>query len=73
MRSGATTSAGREKKAWGRAERCWEVAVAMGVAWAGMGGDYWERRHLCRIGITDARTKKKYPAAQEIKGGIGFI
>ncbi len=35
MRSGATTSAGRAKKAWGRAGRCWEGVVAMGVAWVG--------------------------------------
>ena len=26
---GATSSAGRQKKAWGR---CWEVVLAMGVA-----------------------------------------
>ena len=30
MSSGATTSAGRQKKDWGR---FWEGAVAMGVAW----------------------------------------
>ena len=29
MRSGKTTSAGRQKKDWGR---CWEGVVAMGVA-----------------------------------------
>ena len=29
MSSGATCSAGRQKKAWGR---CWEGVVAMGVA-----------------------------------------
>ncbi|CAK6699847.1 hypothetical protein OGCDGJMD_02740 [Cyanobium usitatum str. Tous] len=29
MSSGATTSAGRQKKDWGR---CWEDLVAMGVA-----------------------------------------
>ena len=29
MRSGATSSAGRAKKDWGR---CWEDLVAMGVA-----------------------------------------
>ena len=31
MRSGATSSAGRLKKAWGKAGRCWVVVVAMGV------------------------------------------
>ena len=30
MSSGATSSAGRAKKDWGR---CWEGVVAMGVAW----------------------------------------
>ena len=30
--SDATTTAGRAKKAWGRAGSCWEVVVAMGVA-----------------------------------------
>jgi hypothetical protein len=39
MSSGATCSAGRQKKDWGR---CWEGVVAMGVAW-GMSGGYWER------------------------------
>ena len=34
MSSGATTSAGRQKKEWGR---CWEGVVAIGVA-RGMGG-----------------------------------
>ena len=33
MSSGATNSAGRAKKAWGSAGGCWEVVVAMGVAW----------------------------------------
>jgi len=32
IRSWATTSAGRAKKGWGRAEECWEVVVAMGMA-----------------------------------------
>ena len=32
MRSGATCSAGRAKKAWGR---CWEGVVAMGLDWRG--------------------------------------
>ena len=38
MSSGATSSAGRAKKLWGSAGRVWRVLVAMGVAWAGMGG-----------------------------------
>jgi len=39
MSSGATTSAGRAKKLWGR---CWESVVAMGVALGalGLGGGY---------------------------------
>jgi hypothetical protein len=32
MRSGETSSAGRAKKAWGRAGRFWEGVAAMGVA-----------------------------------------
>jgi predicted ribosomally synthesized peptide with nif11-like leader len=32
MSSGATTSAGRQKKAWGIAGKSWEGVVAMGVA-----------------------------------------
>jgi len=32
--SGATPSAGRAKKDWGR---CWVVVVAVGVAWDGCG------------------------------------
>jgi len=32
MRSGATSSAGRAKKAWGSAGKSWEGVVAMGVA-----------------------------------------
>ena len=32
IRSGATCSAGRAKKLWGRAGGCWEGVVAMGVA-----------------------------------------
>ena len=35
MSSGATTSAGRAKKGWGRV---WESMVAMGVAW-GIGNE----------------------------------
>ena len=34
MSSGATSSAGRQKKPWGRA---WESGVAMGVAWGWLG------------------------------------
>ena len=37
MRSGATCSAGRAKKDCGRSGRS---SMALGVAWAGMGGDY---------------------------------
>ena len=38
MSSGATTSAGRAKKDWGR---CWEGLVAMGVAVGGSSEERW--------------------------------
>lgn len=37
MRSGATCSAGRAKKAWGRAGRCWEVLGCRGSYGSGLG------------------------------------
>ena len=46
MRSGATCSAGRAKKDLERGGRCWEVVAAMGVAWMGVGGGYWEQEGL---------------------------
>jgi len=54
MSSGATSSAGRAKKDWERAWRCWEGVVAMGVAIRGMGGDMQEthkehRQVSCKI------------------------
>ncbi len=73
MRSGATCSAGRAKKDWGRAGRGWEVVVAMGVALAEMSGGYWEGAGLCGIGIAVARTKKKYSAEKDAKSGIEFV
>jgi len=36
----------RAKKDWGRR---WEDVVAMGVAWAGKGGDYGERTGYAAI------------------------
>ena len=47
MRSGATCSAGRAKKDWGRAGRSWMGVVALGVAWE-RGGGYWKGAGICR-------------------------
>jgi hypothetical protein len=54
MSSGATSSAGRAKKDWGR---CWEGVVARGVA-LGMGGKLWRGQK----GIKTEKTCKRCEA-----------
>ena len=54
MRSGATSSAGRQKYALGWAMRFWMGWVAMGVAWR-MGGGYLEGGEVNTKKIRNAR------------------